>query len=81
MIDCIDCGKVLNDTPGKTYHTICQSCVIDRANQLSPERLLAMAKVGLDAIIDEITEYQESRPKGELKKRYEKYLKEEMAKK
>lgn len=42
------------------------------------KRLLALAKVGLDAVIDEVTGYQEERFKDKkaLRKRYKKYRKE-----
>lgn len=74
MADCIDCGKEIPQTPDGT--TICQDCVEKRYAQLTPEQRLAMAKVGLDAVIDEVTEHEKTRPKGELKQRYNKYLKE-----
>jgi hypothetical protein len=34
------------------------------------KRMVAQAKVGLDALIDEATGYQQQRPKDELRKRY-----------
>jgi len=40
---------------------------------MSREELVAFAKVGLDALIDEVTGYQEIRPKKDLSKRHEKY--------
>ena len=36
---------------------------------------MALAKVGLDALIDEATGYQESRPADELHERYTRYRK------
>jgi hypothetical protein len=74
MSDCIDCGKEIPQTPDGV--TICIACVHRRYEQLTPDQRLAMAKVGLDAVIDEVTGKQKTRPKGELKQRYEKYLKE-----
>lgn len=73
MADCIDCGININDKPA---NTICPQCLEKRANELLPEKRIAMAKVGFDALIDEVTDYQQVRPKGDLKKRYEKYLEE-----
>ena len=35
--------------------------------------LIAQAQIGLDALIDEATGYQERRPKGELRDRYVKH--------
>lgn len=40
---------------------------------LDREKLLAQAKVGLDALIDEATGYQDERPSDELAKRYRDY--------
>jgi hypothetical protein len=77
MADCIDCGKDLGGKPGKT---ICMDCVKKREGQLTPEERIAMAKVGLDALIDEVTGYQKFRPKGDLKKRYKDYELEERLK-
>jgi hypothetical protein len=37
------------------------------------KRLIAQAKLGLDALIDEATGYQEVRPADDLAKRYEQY--------
>jgi len=75
MADCIDCGKEMPETPCGT--TICVDCARKRVAQLTPAQLVAMAKVGLDAVIDEATKYQQQRPKGELKRNFEKYLQQE----
>ncbi len=71
MADCIDCGIILNGKPG---HTICQPCVDKRVAQLTPTQLMAMAKVGADAVIDEVTGYEKIRPRDDLKSRYQQYL-------
>jgi len=57
--------------------SICQECAGKLADDLSPSELLAMAKVGLDAVIDEVTGYEKVRPKDDLAKRHKKYRKEE----
>jgi len=56
--------------------SICQECVTALLENKTIGELAALAKVGLDAVIDEVTGYQNIRPKGELKQRYEKYQSE-----
>ncbi len=75
MTDCIDCGKHLDDKT--TPDSICPDCLDKRVDELTPEKAGAMSRVGLDALIDEVTGYQQKRPKGDLKKRYEDYLKDD----
>jgi hypothetical protein len=77
MANCIDCGK---DLGGKKGTTICIDCADKRVQQMSPEERIAMAKVGFDALIDEVTGYQKIRPKGDLKKRHKDYELEERLK-
>lgn len=76
MIDCIDCGLEIPQTPDG--RTICQDCVSKRVDQLGEEGkwdvMLALAKIGIDAVIDEATGYEKIRNKKELRQRYEKYL-------
>ena len=75
MSDCIDCGEQITD--GKKGTTICSRCVDFRGSKLSPEQLAAMAKTGIDALVDEVTGYEQVRPRGDLKSRYDNYLEEE----
>jgi hypothetical protein len=42
-------------------------------NPKRKRELIAQAQIGLDALIDEATGYQERRPKGELRDRYVKH--------
>ena len=77
MPSCIDCGK---DVGGKAGTTICLDCASKRASALSPEQLMAMARLGMDAVADESSGFQDKRPAGDLKKRYKDYLKEEYQK-
>ncbi len=42
-------------------------------DDLSPDDILVTAKVGLVALIDEVTGYQEVRPKDDLQKMKKKY--------
>ncbi len=73
MADCIDCGK---DLGGHEGHSICVDCAGKRIDVMSLEEQVAMAKAGLDALIDEATGYQSIRPKGQLRQGYDKYLKD-----
>lgn len=81
MADCIDCGKEIPQTPDG--RTICQSCVEKRVDQLGEDGkydvLLALAKIGIDAVIDEVTGYEKNRGRRELRERYERYLLERKA--
>jgi hypothetical protein len=76
MADCIDCGLEIPQTPDGS--TICQDCVGKRLDQLEVEGkwdvMLALAKIGCDAIVDEATGYEKKRARHELRQRYEKYL-------
>lgn len=73
MATCIKCGVELGGNPGTS---ICQDCVSILIQGKTIEELAALAKVGLDAVIDEVTGYQDIRPTGDLKKRHEKYQSE-----
>ena len=70
MATCIKCGVYVGSKQG---NSICQNCVTLLLQDKTPQELLALAKIGIDAVIDEITGYQNVRPKGELAKRHEKY--------
>jgi hypothetical protein len=72
MADCIKCGSKLNDKQGIS---ICQDCVTILLEGKSSKELLVLAKVGIDAVIDEVTGYQYIRPKNDLKTRHVKYSK------
>lgn len=72
MTTCIECGKDMDNK--SNLSSICTDCAGKLADDLSPAELVAMAKVGLDALIDEVTGYEKVRPKGELKERHEKYV-------
>jgi len=71
MVACIDCSREFKGGKGVS---ICPECVDKRVAELTPEKLIAMAKTGLDAVIDEVTGYEKIRGKSELKTRYNKYL-------
>jgi predicted RNase H-like HicB family nuclease len=60
---------------GVAGQSICQDCVTKLLEGKTPEELLALAKVGIDAVIDEATGYQDIRPKGNLKELHKKYSK------
>lgn len=76
MADCIDCGKEIPQTPDGA--SICQDCVGKRVDQLERDGnyrvMVALAKIGIDAVVDESTGYEKIRNRHELRQRYEKYL-------
>ena len=72
MITCIKCGCFISHD-SSNLSSICQKCAGELADALSPSELVAMAKVGFDALIDETTKYQRVRPKDALAKRLKKY--------
>ena len=72
MAICIKCNADIGGKPGTS---ICQDCVTILLESKTPSELKALAKLGLDALVDEVTGYQNIRPKGDLVKRHEKYKK------
>ncbi len=70
MSTCIKCGV---DMGGKPSTSVCSNCATILAQGKSLEELRALAKVGLDAVIDEATGYQNIRPKKDLALRHKKY--------
>ncbi len=72
MITCLYCNVVIRDDQ-EGPKSICQDCVSKQLAELSPEELLTLAKVGLDAVIDEATGYENQRPRYDLRKRYGQY--------
>ena len=63
MASCIRCRC---DMGGKEGITTCAGELTDKAN---PDELLALAKVGIDALVDETTRYQQVRPFNDLRER------------
>ena len=47
-----------------------EGCTCEWCDPVKHRELMAQAKIGIDALIDEATGYQERRPKGELRDRY-----------
>ena len=72
MITCIKCGGFISHD-SSNIPSIHPECAGELVDKLSTEELLAMAKVGIDAVIDEVTGYQVVRPKDELSKRHKRY--------
>ena len=72
MITCIKCGGFISHD-NSNLSSICQDCAGKLADALSTRDLIAMAKVGLDAVIDEVTGYQDVRLEGELRERHKRY--------
>jgi hypothetical protein len=75
LATCIKCNKLLPPFEVKG-DTICADCVDNLITQATPDELGALAKVGFDALIDEATGYQKTRPKNDLQKRLAIYKKE-----
>jgi hypothetical protein len=50
-----------------------EGCTCEWCHIPHRQKLMAQAKIGLGALIDETTGYQEVRPKGELQDRYIKH--------
>ena len=73
MATCIKCGEEIEGTKDKPGTSICQGCVTILLDIKTPEELLALAKVGLDAVIDEVTGYEAKRPEGDLARRHDNY--------
>jgi predicted nucleic acid-binding Zn-ribbon protein len=72
-VTCIKCGKIMQENTPKDFTSICVDCATELADNMSMEDLIAHAKVGLDALIDERTGYQVKRPKGDLSNRLKQY--------
>jgi len=72
-VTCIKCGKIIKANTAKDFTSICPECAGILADNMSLEDLLAHAKVGFDALIDEATGYQTKRPKDALSKNLKRY--------
>ena len=66
------CFKCSTATRGRW---ICDDCIGRAVDIMTPEDLLKAAKLGIIALIDEATDYQQARAKNELYQLYFKYLK------
>lgn len=69
---CVACGRPIPGTV-KGGRSICQDCAGKAADGASPNDRLALAKTGLDALIDEATGFQDVRPKNDLAGRFRNY--------
>jgi len=72
-VTCIKCGKTIKENTVKDFTSICPECAGILADNMSLEDLLAHAKVGFDALIDETTGYDKVRPKDALSKNLKQY--------
>lgn len=70
MASCLKCNK---DMGGKKGVSICEKCTDDIYNALPRDIVLAMAKVGMCALVDEATGYEKIRAKDDLKQMLEKF--------
>ncbi len=69
---CVVCKRPIPGTI-KGGRSICQDCAGKAADGASPADRLALAKTGLDALIDEATGFQDVRKKGDLAGRFRGY--------
>ena len=66
---CFKCGIT---TKGRW---LCDDCIGRAVDAMTPEDLLRAAKLGIIAVIDEVTSYQQVRARDELYQLYFRYLK------
>jgi len=76
MITCIKCGEFMAEN-NKDISSICLDCAGELADNMSLTEQVAMAKVGLDALIDTATGFEKVRPKDDLRNRHRVYKGEE----
>ena len=73
-VHCFKCGEIINTVTAKGNHTsMCPKCASAMVETMTLEELVAHAKVGMVAVIDEATGKQETRPKNELRESLKKY--------
>ena len=72
MINCIKCGGFVSHG-NSNLESICVKCAGNLVDNMAPEELIATAKVGFEALIDEATGYQENRKPNELSQRLKKH--------
>lgn len=72
-VTCIKCGTIIKENTSKSYTSICEKCAGELVDNMSIKDLVAHAKIGFDAIIDQKTGYDKIRPKGDLNKRFKEY--------
>ncbi len=71
---CVKCHTVIRQIKSKCdFASICMDCARLAEESLTDEQRLAMANVGLDALIDEATGYQKDRPQDDLRQQLRKY--------
>ena len=70
MARCIKCSGDMGDKDGIF---ICQDCVTTLLKSKTLEELVVLAKVGIDAMVDEATGYQYKRPINDLSERHKGY--------
>ncbi len=77
MSVCIHCRKHL---PGPDGYTICLPCASELIDHCATNaEICALAKVGMDALVDEATGYQKIRPRFDLQERLRKYHQKRLA--
>jgi len=71
MGTCIRCKGQTHGAEGETICVICAGEIVD--HYATHDEMIALAKTGIDALIDEATGYQKIRPPNDLRERYKKY--------
>ncbi len=73
-ITCIDCGNVIREHDDNLV-SICPACADKLIDRIPVLELIPLAKIGMIAVIDEVTGYQEIRMQRdkELMRLYKKY--------
>ncbi len=79
MAHCIRCKGIVHGTESKDGESICVLCAGEIVDKYATrEEVSALARVGIDALVDEATGYDKIRPKDDLRERYKKYYGERL---
>lgn len=70
---CVKCGQPVEGSEGKKGFSLCQRCAGEAVDKATPADLMALAKTGIDALIDEATNFEDVRPKDDLANRFRNY--------
>lgn len=65
MATCIRCKGHVSGVEGETICVLCAGEIVDK--YATEDEIIALAKVGMYALVDEATGYQKIRPKNDLR--------------
>lgn len=71
MGTCIRCQGKTHGADGDTICVLCAGEIVDK--YATQEEACALARVGIDALVDEATGYDKIRPEDDLRERYKRY--------